>query len=136
MAKTNKTVLLPLYSNNAPTLEYRQMTRMEYWRQKTNNKIELNVASHEEDDISVGTLLREHPRQGPLNWQESLFPVVKKSDYDALKNKLAQYESGDLPTWKSEHDILKEVCDSLDKSNQELQKDLEIVRDSHRRQYQ
>ena len=61
---------------------------------------------------------------------------VLKSDYDDLKNKLAQYESGDLPTWKSEHDILKEVCDSLDKSNQELQKDLEIVRDSHRRQCQ
>ena len=40
--------------------------------------------SPEEDDISVGTLLREHPRQGPLNWQESLFPVVKKSEYDAL----------------------------------------------------
>ena len=92
--------------------------------------------SPEEDDISVGTLLREYPRQGPLNWQESLFPVVKKSNYDDLKSKLAQYESGDLPTWKSEHDILKEVCDSLDKSNQELQKDLEIVRDSHRRQCQ
>ena len=41
--------------------------------------------SPEENDISVGTLLREHPRQGPLNWQESLFPVVKKSDYDAIK---------------------------------------------------
>lgn len=59
-----------------------------------------------------------------------------KSDYDDLKNKLAQYESGDLPTWKSEHDILKEVCDSLDKSNQEFQKDLGIVRDSHKRQGQ
>lgn len=59
-----------------------------------------------------------------------------KSDYDDLKNKLAQYESGDLPTWKSEHDILKEVCDSLDKYNQELQKDLGIVRDSHKRQGQ
>ncbi len=61
---------------------------------------------------------------------------VLKSDYDDLKNKLAQYESGDLPTWKSEHDIIKDVCDSLDKSNQELQKDLEIVRDSHKRQCQ
>lgn len=39
----------------------------------------------EEDDISVGTLLRKHPRQGPLKWQESLFTVVKKSDYDKLK---------------------------------------------------
>ena len=62
--------------------------------------------------------------------------MVLKSDYDDLKNKLAQYESGDLPTWKSEHDILKEVCDSLDKYNEELQKDLGIVRDSHKRQGQ
>ena len=49
--------------------------------------------SPEEDDISVGTLLREHPRQGPLNWQESLFPVVKKSDYDDLKTKLEKAEA-------------------------------------------
>lgn len=50
----------------------------------------------EEDDISLGTILRKHPRQGPLKWQESLFPVVRKSDYDKLKeenqrlNKLLQ----------------------------------------------
>lgn len=49
----------------------------------------------EEFDCIVGTLLSEHPRQGPLDWQERLFQVVPKSDFDA-QSKLLQEKDQEL----------------------------------------
>lgn len=38
----------------------------------------------DEYEYTVGNLMKEHPRQGPLDWQSRLFQVVPKSDFDKL----------------------------------------------------
>lgn len=44
-------------------------------------------------DSIAGTLMDKHPRQGPLRWQASLFPVVRKSDYYELKEQNKKLET-------------------------------------------
>jgi hypothetical protein len=38
-----------------------------------------------EEDLFFGDALKEHPRQGPLQWQDSLIRVIEYSAYDSLK---------------------------------------------------
>ncbi|GEM_PF-5322901 len=40
----------------------------------------------DEYEYTVGNLMKEHPRQGPLDWQSRLFQVVPKSDFDKLQS--------------------------------------------------
>lgn len=40
----------------------------------------------DEYEYTVGNLMKEHPRQGPLDWQSRLFQVVPKSDFDQLQS--------------------------------------------------
>lgn len=37
-----------------------------------------------------------------------------------LEEEVEGYRSGNLPTWKSEYDLIKSVCDEVDKNNEEL----------------
>lgn len=37
-----------------------------------------------------------------------------------LEKEVEGYRSGNLPTWKSEYDLIKSVCDEVDKNNEEL----------------
>lgn len=57
--------------------------------------------------------------------------VVDVADYQTLQSnlfkaeaELEQYKSGDLPTWKSEYENYKAVCESLDVDNQYLSSQL------------
>lgn len=47
---------------------------------------------HDGYDDFFGCVLLEHPRQGPLKWQESLIHVVEKAALDAAEARIAELE--------------------------------------------
>lgn len=53
-----------------------------------------------------------------------MIPVIEKSAYDALKAKLADYESGDVPTWREEYWDMKAVAEKLDEEIEKLKAEL------------
>lgn len=61
---------------------------------------------------------QEHTLDCPYLARVCLYGLL--AERDGLKEKLEDYETGNLPTWKGEHDLIKTVCDSLDTQNAEL----------------
>lgn len=47
----------------------------------------------EEHDGDLPLAFREHPQQGPLQWQSSLLHVIEYSAYQSLQSKLAEAEA-------------------------------------------
>lgn len=55
-----------------------------------------------------------------------------KKENAELKDKLTEYESGNLPTWRSEYDLIKSVSDSVDADNQQLKSKLKVAAEALR----
>ena len=49
-------------------------------------------------EITVGIALKEHPRQGPLQWQSSLIHVIECSAYEKLKKRVEELEASQIHT--------------------------------------
>ena len=76
-----------------------------------------------DDEITVGLALKEHPRQGPLQWQSSLIHVIECSAYEKLQKRVEWLEADN----KNLRSLLSEIYLDASVDLQGVEENFEIA---------